>query len=137
MSSHQATSPNPPTSPNLTPSSNQGGDSDPDSPPAPSLTPSSPDPRSPSLPGRSPMPAWEDVESNIGSNDAGGRNYTEFSRLLRNGQHSFRGSLQSEYGAADIESSREFTDEEYDTDDVGAPEWPQLGLDTSGWDNTL
>jgi hypothetical protein len=83
------------------------------------------------------MPAGEDVESNIGSNDAGDRNYTEFSRLLRNGQHLFRGSLRSEYGAADIESTRDFTDEEYDTDDGGAPEWSQLGLDTSGWEYTL
>lgn len=81
------------------------------------------------------MPA-EDVESNIGSNDAG-RNYTEFSRLLRGRDSSFRGGSQREYGAADTESSLGFTDEGYETNDVDEPGWSRLGLDTSGWDNTL
>jgi hypothetical protein len=79
------------------------------------------------------MPDWEDVESNIDENN-GGRYYTEFSPLLKRMQRSFRGSLQSEYGTVDTESSVGFTDEEYETDDETAPGWTRLSLDTSGWD---
>ncbi|KAG9196888.1 hypothetical protein G6514_003184 [Epicoccum nigrum] len=133
MSSKEAPPYNPTSFSNPTPSANQGEDSDPDSPPAPSLTPSSPDTRSPRPPLLSPMPDWEDVESNINDNN-GDRYYTEFSPLLKRMQRSFRGSLQSEYGTVDTESSVGFTDEEYETDDETSPGWTRLSLDTSGWD---
>ena len=130
MPSIQAASRNPSTLSKQTPSPNQGEYSDPDSPPAPSLTHNSPDLRSSTT-----MPDCEYAESNIGSNDAG-RYYTEFSRLLKAQKYSFRGSLQSEYGAADEEFSLGLADEEYDTEDVGAPEWSELGLDTSRWETS-